>query len=95
MTAPTTEQPATDQMPPFDPTNPHLNEATSSLSVAVVPTNMGSRLALTIRHPSGSCTVFLPRDNATEWAQLITQAAQQMSGLIVPGLGTPLPNPAG
>jgi hypothetical protein len=93
MTTPATEQPT--QLPPFDPTNPHLTECPATLTASVIQTTVGPRLALTIRHAAGSATVFLARDNAIEWGQLIQQAASQMSGLIVPGHGVPLPTPQG
>lgn len=93
MTAPTTEQPVA--LPPFDPTNPHISEAPASMTAAVVQTTVGTRVALTVRHPAGSATVFLQRDDALNWAHILQNTAQQMSGLIVPGLGAPLPNPQG
>lgn len=94
MTAPTTEQPPAAQLPPFDPTNPHLNEAPASLTTAVVQTTAGPRLAMTVRHPAGSVTVFLQRDDALNWGQQLHQSASQMSGLILPGHGVPIPDPA-
>jgi hypothetical protein len=94
MTAPAAEQP-TQQLPPFDPTNPHLTETPATLTASVIQTTVGPRLALTIRHTAGSATVFLARDNAIEWGQVIQRAASQMSGLIVPGHGVPLPTPQG
>jgi hypothetical protein len=86
----TPQQPA----PPFDPGNQLLGEQPAQCTTALIPTAVGQRLALTIRTPSATLTVFLGKDDAITWAGNLRNTAKQMSGsgLIVaaPGNGIPV-----
>jgi hypothetical protein len=84
MTAPT-EQPVA----PFDTANGLLADHGAQATCSVVPTSAGQRLALTVRTPSTTLTVFLAKQDAENWAQMISQAALNLSGLIVPGIAQP------
>lgn len=73
------------QVPPVDPGNQLLAEVPAQLTMAVLGTPQGQRLALTIRTASTTLTVMLAGPDARNWAQMITRAAESMSaaGLIV------------
>lgn len=73
--------------PPFDTGNPLLGETPTQMSTSLVDTPHGQRMALTIRTASTTLTVLLGRDDATLWGSNISQTAQQMSGLILAGVG--------
>jgi hypothetical protein len=68
-----------------DQANPLLGETPARLAAGLLETPHGQRLALTVRTPSTTLTVLLNNADAKTWAQLISQAAAQMSasGLIV------------
>ncbi len=70
---------------PVDQANPLLSETPARIITALLETPAGQRLALTIRTPSTTLTVLLGSQDAKTWAQLLTNAAAQMSqsGLIV------------
>jgi Tfp pilus assembly protein PilN len=71
--------------PPLDPGNQLLAETPAQLSIALLETPGGQRLALTIRTPSTTLTVLLAAADAKVWAGSVRQAADSMSssGLIV------------
>jgi hypothetical protein len=80
--------PAAPQPPaPFDAGNALLSEQPAQLVTAVVQAPAGQRLALTIRTPSATVTVFLPGKDAKAWAARLTQDAGAMSasGLVIAG----------
>jgi hypothetical protein len=88
-------QPTGPTPPPFDVGHPFLQPAPAQPWVTVVDTPAGQRLALTIRTPSTTLTVFLSRDEAEEWARLITSAASKVSALLVAGAVPPaMPMPS-
>ena len=72
------------QATPFDTGNPLLAEQPATITTAVIPTPLGQRLALTIRTPSATLTVFLGGADAKTWAAQLTRDAAGMSsaGLI-------------
>jgi hypothetical protein len=78
---------------PFDTGNGLLAESPAMLTTAVVTTPMGQRLALTIRTPSTSLTVFLAGADGKKWAAQLTRDASGMSsaGLVVPNGIVPKP----
>lgn len=70
--------------PPFDIGNPLLAESPAVLTTSVVNGPGGQRLALTVRTPAATVTVFLAKGDADKWADNIRNEAAKMSGLIVP-----------
>ena len=70
---------------PFDTGNTLLTEQPAQLITAVVQTPAGQRLALTVRTPSTTQTVFLSGQDARAWAARLTQdaGAMSVSGLVV------------
>jgi len=78
---------------PFDTGNPLLAEGPALMITAVIPSPTGQRLAVTVRTPSTSLTVFLAGADAKNWAAQLTRDAAGMSGtrLVVPNGGAPLP----
>lgn len=70
---------------PFDTGNQLLGEQPAQLVPAVIDTPAGQRLALTVRTPSATVTVFLAGKDARTWAAALTTAAEGMSvsGLVV------------
>lgn len=85
MATPAEPQPHLTQVAPFDAANSLLADHGAQATCSVVGTSAGQRLALTIRTPSTTLTVFLQKQDAEQWAQMIAQAALNVSGLIVPG----------
>jgi hypothetical protein len=78
---------------PFDTGNQLLAEVPAQCFTALVQTPLGQRLALTIRTPSSTNTVFLGKDDAITWAGNIRGTAKQMSGsglIVAPGNGMPV-----
>lgn len=65
---------------PVDPANPLLTELPAQLVTALVDTPAGQRMALTIRTPSTTLTVFLSKLDAGTWAGNIKQTADSLSG---------------
>jgi phosphodiesterase/alkaline phosphatase D-like protein len=82
-----TDQTIPQAVPPIDPANQLLGPVNAELTVGVANTTEGQRLILTIRTPSTTNTVFLTRDDAVNWAQVIQSNAAGMSGLVVVGAG--------
>ncbi len=80
------------QVPPFDAGNQLLGEQPAQFTTAKLPTPLGERLAVTIRTPSATVTVFLGGKDARTWAKLLTREAEGMSGA---GLVTGTVVPAG
>ena len=78
--------------PVFDQGNPLLAEQPASLDLARIPTPLGERLALTVRTPSATVSVFLGGKDARTWAKLLTREAEGMSAA---GLVTGVVVPAG
>lgn len=70
---------------PVDTGNALLAEQPAALVTALVQTPGGQRLALTVRTPSATVTVFLAGQDAKAWAARLTQDAGAMSaaGLVV------------
>ncbi len=87
MTTPAGAQEQQVAVPPYDPGNTLLGGTPAQLSCALVPTEAGQRLALTIRTVSTTQTVFLDRQDADLWASQIKAAASAMTGLILAGPG--------
>jgi hypothetical protein len=79
--------PAPPPAAPFDAGNALLAEQPAQLVTAVVQTPAGQRLALTVRTPSATVTVFLPGPDAKAWAARLTTDAGSMSasGLVIAG----------
>jgi hypothetical protein len=82
VTAPQTPPPPA---APFDTANSLLGEQPAQLVTALVATPAGQRLALTVRTPSATVTVFLAGQDARAWAARLTRDADGMSvsGLVV------------
>lgn len=74
----------TQPVPPMDAANALLAPTQAQLSLGMVQTTEGQRMALAIRTASTTLTVFLTRDDADKWAETIRIAAGQMSRLILP-----------
>jgi hypothetical protein len=76
---------------PFDTGNPLLGEQPAQMATALVQTPAGQRLALTVRTPSATVTVFLTGPDARAWAARLTadSASMSVTGLVVAG-GTTL-----
>jgi hypothetical protein len=72
-------------VPLFDEGNKLLGELPSQLTTDVIDTPGGQRLALTIRTPTTTLTIFLRGADAKSWArQLVSEAAMLSdSGLAV------------
>lgn len=76
--------------PPIDLGNQLLAQTPTALATRPFPdpTKPGQQLlAVTIRTPSATLTVFLTRDEALSYARAIRTSAQAMSGLILPTNG--------
>jgi hypothetical protein len=73
--------------PPVDPGNQLLAETPAQLSTSLVDTPKGQRLAMTVRTPSATVTVFLDGADAKAWAGQLSGAAAGMSaaGLVAAG----------
>jgi hypothetical protein len=65
---------------PLDTGNTLLGENPAILFTALVQTPLGQRLAVTIRTPSTTLTVFLAGQDAKTWAANLATAAAPMSG---------------
>lgn len=70
-------------IPPVDLGNQLLAAGPAQLTTAVVDTPDGKKLAMTLRTPSSTTTVFLERDDARTWGNKILTDADQMTGLTV------------
>lgn len=70
----------TTPVPPVDTGNHLLAEGPAQLTTTLVDTPTGQRLALTIRTPSATVTVFLGGADAKEWAVQLAADAGRMSG---------------
>jgi hypothetical protein len=70
--------------PVFDLGNVLLSEQPAVLSTQIVHTPLGERMALTIRTPSTTLTLFLQGQDAKNWARQLTATSRPMSsaGLI-------------
>jgi hypothetical protein len=81
--------PVTPPPTPFDTGNALLGEQPAQLGTALVQTPGGQRLALTVRTPSATVTVFLAAQDAKAWAARLTadSAAMSASGLVVAANG--------
>ena len=79
--------PQPQQVPPFDAGNQLLGEQPAQFTTAKLPTPLGERLAVTIRTPSATVTVFLNGKDAKAWSAQFARDASAMSaaGLVVPG----------
>lgn len=78
------------ETPLFDAGNKLLGELPSQLSTDVIDTIAGQRLAITIRTPTTTLSIFLNGTDAKAWAHQLTSEAAMMSssGLIAAnGLG--------
>jgi hypothetical protein len=69
---------------PFDPSNSLLAETPAELTVGIVQTPSGQRLAFTLRTASTTLTVFPDRQLADTWRGMLASALAQMNGLIIP-----------
>lgn len=70
--------------PPIDPGNDLLSEVPATFSCTPVNGPGGQRLAFTVRTGSTTLTIFLVKDDATRWRDVMSEAIGRMSGLIVP-----------
>ena len=69
---------------PMDTGNPILSEVPATFSCTPVNGPGGQRLAFTVRTGSTTLTIFLAKDHAINWRDVMSEAIGQMSGLIVP-----------
>ena len=77
-------------IPLFDEGNKLLGELPAQLSTDVIDTIAGQRLALTIRTPTTTLTVFLRGADAKNWAkQLSGESAVMSDSGLVTGKVTP------
>ena len=90
-----TPPPAAPQQTPFDLGNTLLAEQPAQMFTTVIPTPAGQRLALTIRTPSATLTVFLAGQDAKTWAANLSKAAAPMSGAGLVAAGGNLPRTPG
>ena len=67
-------------IPLFDEGNKLLGELPAQLTTDVIDTPAGQRLALTIRTPTTTLTVFLQGADAKNWAHQLSSEAAVMSG---------------
>lgn len=75
-------------VPVFDPGHPFTGaEVPAQLVAEVVGTNVGQRMALTLRIPNTTVSVLLERADAIRWADQIRAKAAEMTGLILPPSG--------
>jgi hypothetical protein len=71
----------------MDPGNRYISEVPAELTSAVANTPNGQRVMLTIRTTSATVTVFLDKQTAERWRDMISNEANTLSGLILPGTG--------
>lgn len=76
---------------PFDPGNPILGEQPAQLTTTILDTQAGQRLAMTVRTPSATLTVFLGGADAKTWGAQVADAASRMSGSGLVVAGAPAP----
>jgi hypothetical protein len=67
----------------MDPGNEHIEPGPVTFDMSPVQTSAGPRLMMTIRTSSATVSVFLDRDTAKNVGNAITQAADQVSPLLV------------
>lgn len=79
-----TPAPGQPQAPPLDTGNTLLSEVPATLSCVPVNGPGGQRLALTIRTQSTTLTVFLVKDDAQRWRDVISEGVGNLVGLIIP-----------
>lgn len=72
---------------PVDPGNDMLSVVPCKLTASVQQTPLGQRMAVTIRTVDSTLTLFLARDEADNWVNVLAQVRAQMTGLILPGSG--------
>jgi hypothetical protein len=72
-------------LPPLDPGNNLLQPVPSNLTVSMVQTPHGQRMAATIRTADVTLTLFLAQDEVDAWVNVLVQGKGQMNGLILPG----------
>ena len=80
-------------VPPLDTGNQLLSGQPAQITTALMQTAAGQQMALTIRTPSTTLTVFLGKDDAIGWARNIEGTAKQMSGsglIVAAGNGMPV-----
>jgi hypothetical protein len=74
-----------EQVALVDPTNPFIGpDYPASMVCGQVSTPAGPRLCITIRCGPATVTVTMDRDNGKNWAAIIDNEVNKMSGLIVP-----------
>lgn len=80
---------------PFDAGNPLLGEQPAQLATALVQTPAGQRLAVTVRTPSATVTVFLAGADARAWAARLTtdSGAMSVTGLVIANGTAPIVRP--
>lgn len=72
------------QTPPMDPGNSILAPGPAQLAASQVQTTNGAMLAVTVRTPSTTVTVFLTREDAAAWGAHLSEGAGALTGLILP-----------
>lgn len=72
-------------IPPFDTGNQLLGIVPQNFTTSLVDTPLGQRLCATVRTTDATLTVFLTKDEAEQWVQVLRQTLGAMSGLIIPG----------
>jgi hypothetical protein len=79
-------EPVSQHSPPLvDPGNPNaVGNYPALLTVGPVQTPMGPQLVLTLRCGPATVSALVDKDRAELWAAAILQAAQHLSGIIVP-----------
>jgi hypothetical protein len=75
----------TSGLSPYDPGNALLSIVPSSLTVSPQPTPLGQRLAITVRTADTTLTLFLAKDEAEQWIEVLRHGTGQLSGIILPG----------
>lgn len=75
----------------FDESNPYLRpDYPSALTCGQINTPLGTMLCVTIRSGNTTLTLLMNRDTANNWAAMIGEAADKLTGLIIPN-GVKLP----
>jgi hypothetical protein len=70
--------------PPQAPdTAGQITKLPAQLTTGDVLTSEGKLAVLTIQQPGAAMTLFLTRDEVTEWARVLQDRADQMTGLTV------------
>ena len=80
------------QPPAADPGNTFLSIGPCSLSTTIIDTPAGQRMMATIRTASTTLTVFLERQDAENWENVINSERVKMTSLVLAPANVRLPD---